>query len=90
MYNPMNDKDLDFYESLFMFMAKKVLVHKGYKGNEIKWDRTGGSNDIYMRYSYWERIKVPPIIHNILIEETEEDEDCGILYRYVLRGYDDR
>lgn len=50
----------------------------------------GGSNDVYLRFGYWDRIdpiKLQEILGNsaIVVEDDYYDDDCGYLFSYKLK-----
>ena len=50
----------------------------------------GGSNDVYLRFGYWQRVdvsKLQEIVGNSanIVEDDDYDDDCGWLYSYKLK-----
>ena len=50
----------------------------------------GGSNDVYLRFGYWDRVdpaKLQEILGNSakVVEDDYYDDDCGYLFSYKLR-----
>ena len=51
----------------------------------------GGSNDVYLRFGYWNKInqgKLTEILGEFIIveEDSDYDDDCG--YKYMYRLFD--
>ena len=51
----------------------------------------GGSNDMYLRFGYWDKIstgKLQEIIGTSIVveEDSDYDDDCG--YKYMYRLFD--
>ena len=49
----------------------------------------GGSNDVYLRFGYWDRINIEKLQEilgsSIVIEEEDDyDDDCGYKFMYTL------
>lgn len=89
-YDPWKQFPPTFNEKLFMKICTQILTKHGYEHDKIQWNRTGISNDIYLRYGYWERISIPKRLDSILNMDSYDDEDCGTLYKYNLRSSDER
>jgi hypothetical protein len=50
----------------------------------------GGSNDIYLRFGYWDRVNVQKLQEIIgqsikVVEDDDYDDDCGTLFMYRLK-----
>lgn len=50
----------------------------------------GGSNDIYLRFGYWNRVNVQKLQEIIgqsikVVEDDDYDDDCGTLFMYRLK-----
>ena len=50
----------------------------------------GGSNDIYLRFGYWQRVNVQKLQEIIgqsikVVEDDDYDDDCGNLFMYRLK-----
>ena len=50
----------------------------------------GGSNDVYLRFGYWNRVDVTKLNGilgplNTVVEESDYDSDCGYKYSYHLK-----
>ena len=50
----------------------------------------GGSNDIYLRFGYWNRINVQKLQEIIgqsinVVEDDDYDDDCGYKFSYRLK-----
>ena len=51
----------------------------------------GGSNDVYLRFGYWNSVsaaKLQEIVGSStkVVEDSIEDDDCGVLYSYKLKN----
>jgi hypothetical protein len=49
----------------------------------------GGSNDVYLRFGYWNRVDVQKLQEmvgngNIVREDDDYDDDCGYLFSYKI------
>jgi hypothetical protein len=49
----------------------------------------GGSNDMYLRFGYWNQInegKLQEILGTSIVveEDSDYDDDCGYKYMYIL------
>jgi hypothetical protein len=50
----------------------------------------GGSNDVYLRFGYWDRVSVQTLQDIIgqsikVVEDDDYDEDCGYKFHYRLK-----
>ena len=50
----------------------------------------GGSNDVYLRFGYWNRVDVTKLNEilghlNTAVEYDDYDDDCGYKYSYHLK-----
>jgi hypothetical protein len=50
----------------------------------------GGSNDIYLRFGYWNRVNVQKLQEIIgqsinVVEDDDYDDDCGYKFSYRLK-----
>ena len=51
---------------------------------------SGGSNSVYLRFGYWNRVdvnKLNEILGNLhtAVEDDDYDDDCGYLFSYKLK-----
>jgi hypothetical protein len=49
----------------------------------------GGSNDMYLRFDYWQQVdtqKLQDILGTSIVveEDSDYDDDCGYKYMYIL------
>jgi hypothetical protein len=49
-----------------------------------------GSTDVYLRFGYWKQVDTTMLQETIgygiaVLEEVIEDEECGMLYSYILK-----
>lgn len=76
-------------------MLNKISYEKLTKVNEEFGDFEigqvmGGSNDIYLRFGYWNRVdavKLQEILGQSItvVEDDDFDDDCGWLFSYKLK-----
>jgi hypothetical protein len=50
----------------------------------------GGSNDVYLRFGYWDRVSIQKLQEIIgqsikVVEDDDYDEDCGYKFHYLLK-----
>lgn len=50
----------------------------------------GGSNDVYLRFGYWQRINANKLQEIVgpsidVVEDDDYDDDCGYLFSYKLK-----
>jgi len=55
---------------------------------EFDIDQAFGSNEVYLRFGYWDRVdvtKLTEIIGQSVEENDDYDEDCGYQFCYMLK-----
>jgi hypothetical protein len=50
----------------------------------------GGSNDVYLRFGYWDRVDVQKLQNIVgggitIVEDDDYDDDCGYRFSYKLK-----
>jgi hypothetical protein len=50
----------------------------------------GGSNDVYLRFGYWNRVDVQKLQNIVgsgitIVEDDDYDDDCGYRFSYKLK-----